>query len=460
MRNCVFLSASDSAYVETQFTIGAENLIFIQRTDKKWEASVQVTLLYMKDSIVFKHLKYLLFSEPLNDTTNKKFNLIDLKRVSLTNGDFSVEIYLEDYNNKNATGFLSEGISINFKSDSLSFSDIELVETYSQSNEKSIYTKRGYEIQPYTIQYYPTALPKLTFYAEVYNTDNFFKEDKFLSSVYIRESLSGKPLEHFIFNTKQSPEPIKILFSSFDITALPTGSYFLTIELRNKWNEHVAEQNLFFIRTNTAIVFNPNQLDSVRVEKDFAASSPADSLNFYLQSLSPIAGNNEHNYIDYFKKSKNDTAMRAFLFKFWISRNASDPLTAWKNYKAQIYKAEESFKTQTRHGFETDRGIIYLKYGVPDQMNKNSQEPGTYPYEIWHYYFIPPNQTDKHFVFYNTDLVSNNYKLLHSDVIGEINDPRWRYKLNDAFKNKSGIHNTDKTDYPDSFGSHADDFMK
>ncbi len=460
MRNCVFLSSSDSAYVETQFTVGAENLKFIQRPDNKWEASVQVTLLYMIDSSVFKHLKYLLFSEPLIDTTSKNFNLTDLKRVSLPNGEFSIEIYLEDYNNKSLTGFMTEGININFKTDSLSFSDIELVATYSETQEKSIYSKRGYEIQPYTIQYYPTALPKLTFYAEVYNTDNYFHEDKFLSSVYIRESLSGKPLEHFIFNSKQTPEQIKILFSSFDISNLPTGSYFLTIELRNKMNEHVAEQNLYFIRTNTAIVFNPNQLDSVQVENAFAATLPADSLNFYLQSLSPIASNEEHNYIDYFRKSKNDTAMRAFIYKFWVARNAPDPLAAWENYKVQIYKAEESFKTQTRHGFETDRGIIYIKYGAPDQMNKSSQEPGTYPYEIWHYYFIAPNQTDKHFVFYNTDLVSNNYKLIHSDAIGEINNPRWRYKLNDAFKNKKGINNTDKTDYPDSFGSHADDFMK
>ncbi len=460
MRNCVFLASNDTAYVETQFTVSAKNLKFVLRNDKKWEASVEVTLLYMRDSGVFKHLKYLLFSEAIADTSNNNFNLTDLKRVSLPNGEFSVEIYLEDYNQKTTSGYITEGISINYKTDSLSFSDIELVENYSESKEKSIYTKRGYEIQPYTIQYYPTALSKLTFYAEIYNTDKYFQADIFLSSIYIRESLTGKPMEHFIFNAKQSPEKIKVLFSSFDISGLPTGAYFLTIELRNKKNEHVAEQNIYFIRTNTSITFNPKLLDSVQVENNFSMNLPADSLNFYVQSLYPIASNDEHNYISYFKKSNDDTAMSAFLYKFWIARNAHDPLTEWMNYKKLVYEAESNFKTQTRHGYNTDRGIIFLKYGAPAQINKRSQEPGTYPYEIWHYYFLDPNQSNVHFIFYNTDLVSNNYKLLHSNAIGEIKNPRWQYILNDAFKNKKGINNTDLTDYPDSFGSHADDFMK
>ena len=103
MRNCVFLAASDTAYVETQFTVSAKNLKFIQRNDKKWEAGVEVILLYMRDSAVFKHLKYLLFSEVIDDTSKNNFNLTDLKRVSLPNGEFSVEIYLTDYNQKTTT---------------------------------------------------------------------------------------------------------------------------------------------------------------------------------------------------------------------------------------------------------------------------------------------------------------------------------------------------------------------
>lgn len=461
MRNCVFLSPTDTAYVETQFTVEAKNLKFIKNDANKWEATLQVTLLYIRDSVVFKHMKYLLFSEAIEDTSKERnFNLGDLKRMSLPNGEYDIEIYLEDFNDKTSRGYLTEGINIKYKTDSLSFSDIELVESYNYSKENSIYSKYGYEILPYTIQYYPTALSKLTFYCELYHTDQYFLTDNFLTSIYIRESLSGKPIENFIFNVKQSPDSLKILFSSFDISKLPTGSYFLTIELRNKKYESVAMQNLYFIRTNTAIVFNPMQLDSVQVEKDFATKLPDDSLNFYVQSLYPLANNDEHNYINYFKKSTDNNAMRAFIFKFWVKRNANDPYAEWSNYKSQVYAAENSFHTQIKHGYETDRGRIYLKYGAPSDINKRSQEPGTFPYEVWHYYFITPSQSDVHFIFYNPDLVTNDYELIHSDAIGEIKNPKWKYKLNDAFKNQKGATNSDATEFPNSWGSHVDDFLK
>lgn len=460
MRNCVFHSVADTSFIETQLTIESKNLKFIYNEQKKWQATVQVTVLYLKDSVVVKHLKYLLFSELIDDTLSIKYNLADLKRVSLPNGNYSIEIYLQDYNQQQSTGFLAEEIKINYQKDSLSISDIELVESYNESKTKSIYTKNGFDILPYTIQYYPTALSKLTFYAEIYNSDFYFKQDNFLTSIYIRESLSGKALENFIFNSKQTPASTTVLFSSFNISKLPTGNYFLTIEIRNKKNEQVADRNLFFIRTNTAIVFNPQFLDSLKVAAEFENKLTDDSLNFFIQSLNPIASNDEHNYISYLKKSTDYSVMRAFIYKFWLQRNVINPYGEWEIYKSSVYAVENNFKTQISHGYETDRGIIYLKYGAPDQINKSEHEPGTYPYEIWHYYFISPNQSNVHFIFYNSDLVTNNYKLIHSDAIGEIKNPRWKFMLNDAFKNKKGVTNTDVTEFPDSWGSHADEFMK
>jgi hypothetical protein len=39
------------------------------------------------------------------------------------------------------------------------------------------------------------------------------------------------------------------------------------------------------------------------------------------------------------------------------------------------------------------------------------------------------NQSNRRFVFYSTDLASNAFRLLHSDVRGEIQDPNWELKL-------------------------------
>lgn len=70
-------------------------------------------------------------------------------------------------------------------------------------------------------------------------------------------------------------------------------------------------------------------------------------------------------------------------------------------------------------GFETDRGRVYLKYGAPSTHVVRENSPSEYPYEIWTYNKIG-KYSNKRFVFYNPDLTNGAYRLLHSDVLGEL----------------------------------------
>jgi hypothetical protein len=70
-----------------------------------------------------------------------------------------------------------------------------------------------------------------------------------------------------------------------------------------------------------------------------------------------------------------------------------------------------------------------LQYGPPNTITSQPHEPSTYPYEIWHYYQLH-NQRNRRFVFYNRDLATNDYELLHSDAFGEPQDYQWQLKLN------------------------------
>jgi hypothetical protein len=79
-------------------------------------------------------------------------------------------------------------------------------------------------------------------------------------------------------------------------------------------------------------------------------------------------------------------------------------------------------------GYATDRGRVYLQYGPPNTMSDHYAEPSAYPYEIWHYYKLG-SQSNRKFVFYNPDLVSNDFVLLHSDAQGELPNSRWEMDL-------------------------------
>ena len=116
----------------------------------------------------------------------------------------------------------------------------------------------------------------------------------------------------------------------------------------------------------------------------------------------------------------------------------------------------ERYGSKVIEGFRTDRGRVYLRYGPPNTITEEPYDPQAYPYEIWHYYEIG-QQTNVKFIFYNRDLVTNNYELLHSDYIGELHDPAWQMKL---VKRLSPNSNPDITTPEEYWGGNARDQYK
>jgi hypothetical protein len=129
------------------------------------------------------------------------------------------------------------------------------------------------------------------------------------------------------------------------------------------------------------------------------------------------------------------------------------------HYKADVEAAEYSFSTPIRHGFETDRGRVYLQYGKPDRRHVMNNEPGALPYEIWQYYRVPSGQTNVMFVFYLPGIATNDYRLIHSDVNGELRDSRWKYKIYASMKEMSGYANPDNTNIRDHWGKRIDQIL-
>ena len=108
----------------------------------------------------------------------------------------------------------------------------------------------------------------------------------------------------------------------------------------------------------------------------------------------------------------------------------------------------------------SDRGYVYLKYGTPDKICEEPYEPGAFPYEIWHYYQVG-NQRNKRFVFMSRDMVTNDYELIHSDVVGEINNYRWQMMIYSRFYGSEYTGDIiDQTEVPSAWGTRAGDLYQ
>ncbi len=335
------------------------------------------------------------------------------------------------------------------------------MEHYEATVEENEYSRNGVDMYPYVLNFYPDAADRLIFYSEVYNTAENLGNQDFLISYFVSAYKSLDPVQNLKKFKKVSPEEVNIVFGEFDITDLPSGNYMLNIEVRSKMNKLLASKQEFFQRSKYFESVALENLREVELAASFTKDLDALEVEYYLAASIPIAQDSEVDYIDNLLANRSlerDVMQRQFLHNFWVIRNPGNPQVEFEKYAKQVLWVDKNYKTSLRAGYESDRGIAYLKYGAPNNIIDSSMEPGAYPYEIWHYYTVPTGQNDVKFIFYNPEMASNDFILLHSDVYGEAKDDRWQFKIYKGFKEQSGSQDFDKTEIKQHYGSRVRDF--
>ncbi len=104
-----------------------------------------------------------------------------------------------------------------------------------------------------------------------------------------------------------------------------------------------------------------------------------------------------------FKQLKTDDERQTFVENFWQRRDPT-PDTEENEYKDEHYRriayANDHYASGIP-GWKTDRGMIYIKYGAPDEIDSHPSggsyerpieegggETSTYPFEDWRYRYI------------------------------------------------------------------------
>jgi GWxTD domain-containing protein len=103
-----------------------------------------------------------------------------------------------------------------------------------------------------------------------------------------------------------------------------------------------------------------------------------------------------------FKSLQTDEEREQFIEQFWLRRDPS-PDTEENEYREEHYRrlaySNQNFASGIP-GWKTDRGMIYIKYGPPDERDQNAggtynrpfEEGGgttsTFPFEKWRYRYI------------------------------------------------------------------------
>lgn len=90
------------------------------------------------------------------------------------------------------------------------------------------------------------------------------------------------------------------------------------------------------------------------------------------------------------RKAPDKEKLELFI-KFWKDRDptpGTDENEAMQSYYARVEAANQNFSVMGRKGWQTDRGLVFIILGPPNEVIQNNYPSNSRPYHIWQYYAI------------------------------------------------------------------------
>jgi GWxTD domain-containing protein len=422
----VYTTPDQKNYVEINLEIAPESIVWTKLDSNTMQAKAEVLMLIKRGENIVGVEKYALNSPVLNAPKV----LLDLKRFALENGEYILEVSVQDLNSPTNLDTYKAPISVQIGQQPY-LSDILLLRSFKADDSDNPFAKNGFYLEPLPFSFYDKYASVLAFYVEMYHTAGRVTAPTYQVR-YMVERVLGN-VSDFIAagHQKKKPSDIDAALVQLDISKLESGNYNLIVELRGDKNELLATRRLQFQRSNPFLKIETVEMTPELVGQEFVRELKKETLVYTMKALSPmVSKGSEADEIQNILQSGNEESMRFFVFRHFAGVDPNQPGMAWRKFYETAAAADKLFYSGFRHGFETDRGRTYMKYGLPDDKIRVEDDPNASPYEIWVYFAFPKTQqSNVKFLFYNPSLAGEDFRLLHSNARGELSNPRWEIEL-------------------------------
>ena len=453
----------DRPYMETYLQFDAWTLQFQQLSAGVYGATVEETLVARQgDSECFAN-KYDLQSPTVMTLDELDFNFLDVQRFQLRNGIYDLDLTIRDKGSDAAPAQVHEKVAILYDGSHAALSSVQLMSEATPTVKENILSRNGYDMEPYVNDFFPEQIDQINYYYEVYNIDRELGGKPFMALAYVEERQTARRYDTQQTVARKNSARTVPIYGSLDISKLPSGSYNLVVELRNRDNETLLISRVPFYRSKPGV--KGIELDDYVTT--FAGRITDEKLmNIYLDALYPLASEEEKSMAEEIIRYSTLAEKQAFLYRFWARRDALNPEGEWLKYKERIDYVQEHFSYPRTPGIHTDRGRVYLQYGPPDfirdeknyvsanRLGSNNEQPFNtmqlsnnnpvnrndgytgnsqghvyyLPYQLWRYNKLATDDPNRVFLFWDEHR-SGYYTLLNSNARGEVQDPGWERRL-------------------------------
>ncbi|WP_020539220.1 GWxTD domain-containing protein [Lewinella cohaerens] len=420
-------NSPQGTYVEVYLHVSGQTVTTVEQSDSTVQGAVDILVFFEQGERIIKYDKFRLLS-PVGAYI---VDFIDLKRYPLPEGDYKLRVEVTDANLPEETRRYSADLSLDFPEAELAQSDIQLLAAVEPATAPGPMVKNDLLMEPLPFNYYGRGANILTFYHEVYNSDQAIAQP-FVVSYRVDKMENGVAETLMLAHKRQDPATVNPLLLRMDISDLPSGNYQLVVDVRNRERALLSTRSMMFQRSNPMVDAQnfEEAMATVTIEEEFVQDLTPEELEYSLRAISPLLPQSDVELVDIMLRNDSLRAQRMYLYGFWLRENRTNPEQIYKEFMEVAAAVDQMFQSGFRHGFETDRGYMYIKYGQPNDISRSENEPSAPPYEVWSYNEIErTNQNNVRFIFYNPSLAADDFILLHSDVIGERNNPQWELEL-------------------------------
>jgi len=429
----VFKGSEGKSEVELYFSFTQRGLTFIKKdasTSSYFDAMANVEVLILNkqtNNIIFNEIYGL--QSRVTDTAKNTLSskLIGQQNYLLASGEYFLKLIGSDFNNKEHIAIDSFDISLPVYDSAKSYmSSLQIATSIEKSKDKkSLFYKNGFEITPNPSFLFGNNLNSLHYYVEIYNIRKEFTSDSVFNIIELTDANSGK----LVFRSEKLQTSRSSAFIELGVIPLDsasTGPYILRIELIDRVNNKSIDKQKKLYVFNTSKTANFGQVED----------------KGYLQSefvvMTEVQVNEEYDKIIYVRTSpenkewdklKSLDEKRKFLYSFWKRRDMNDtPRFEMRDeYFKRLKEANIKYKEGFKDGWKSDRGRIYIVYGIPSNVDRHFFEPDTKNYEVWQYDYVEGGTMC---VFGEIQTSGEGtYVLMHATMRNEIRDPNWLVKL-------------------------------
>jgi len=359
-----FMDDDGQSRVDLFIQVPFKEIQFI-KSSKGFQGGYSVTVsIYQddKETLVFEKV----WTEKITSPSYKKsisresFNL-SFRSINLVPGEYFIKTILAD--KESHQEYLSERMfKVKDYKVKPAISDILFSTNKKNSNDNS-------KIIPNISRNISNSKVGLNFFFEVYTDSSTVSNIEF----HIADK-NGKII-YSKFRKQTFNETKTQIYYSINDTTLNFGTYILTVILKdNDGNQISISKKPFFSRW-VGLPASVQDIDEAIAQLLYIAS-PSD--------------------IEYMEEGKTEKEKIMRFLQYWKSKDPSpgnEENQVFEEYFNRVSFANENFSSYTK-GWRSDRGMVFIILGAPNNIDRHPFEYDSKPYEVWQYYDL-----NKSFVF-------------------------------------------------------------